>query len=128
MRPAALALTSLLAAATLGLGASVAAEDPQRPVWIQLPTGDQIDLAYRGICFRTRVPTPGTAVMDCRVVADGHIDDCKLISEEPAHCEYGAAILRLAPDFRTSGLRANGRPIPVGTRIRLPFRFELPKD
>ena len=105
-----------------------AAAPPQvQPLWVEKPTGADVEKAYTGHCYNTRVPYGGTAVMECRLLPNGRLADCAVVSEEPAHCEFGEAVLRLAPHFRTDGIQVNGKPIPPGSRVRLPFRFELPQ-
>ncbi len=116
---------AILAGALL-IGA--AAPPSVQPDWAEKPTGADIDKAYTGHCYRTRVPYAGNALMECRILPNGRLADCVIVSEEPVHCEFGAAVLRLAPLFRTDGIQVNGKPIPPGSRVRLPFRFELPKE
>jgi hypothetical protein len=131
MRSAALALTALLAAATLGLGASAASEDePATAVWEQLPTGDQIIEAILSFppCGPDGTYTDGSAMVECRLAADGRLEQCKVVREAPEGCSFGKVALVAAQYFKAGGTRPDGRPLTAGTRMFVPMAFKAPPE
>jgi hypothetical protein len=66
--------------------------------WLKLPTGRDfalaypVDAQYSGMNART--------VMRCAVLPDGHLRDCKIVSELPPGHGFGRASLRLVPLFQ----------------------------
>ncbi|MFM8376251.1 MAG: hypothetical protein ACKN9P_09395 [Phenylobacterium sp.] len=70
----------------------------------------------------TREPGQGRASVDCRVTREGRLQDCRLVSEDPAGANVGAFALQLA---RNSRVAADDRRIRKG-RIVLVFRMKLP--
>jgi len=129
MRPAALVLTSLLAAATLGLGASVAQEPPVGvAVWEQLPTADQIVetiLSYPA-CGPDGVYTDGSATVECLLGEDGRLNQCKVVREAPEGCHFGQIALAASKYFKAAGTLPDGRPLRPGTRMFVPMAFKAP--
>lgn len=69
-----------------------------------------------------RDPGQGRASVDCRVVAGGRLQDCRLVSEEPQGANVGAFALQLARNTRVA---SDDRRIRDG-RIVLNFRVKLP--
>ncbi len=63
--------------------------------------------------------------MECGVVADGTLADCKIVSETPAGAGFGDAILRMAKHFQMTPTTSNGTPV-AGGRVRIPIRFSVP--
>jgi len=70
----------------------------------------------------TTAPVQGRAVVECKVLPDGHLTQCRVISESPAKANVGAFALVLVKAYR----------IPPGDRrvikgqIRIPLRFMMP--
>ena len=69
-----------------------------------------------------RDPGQGRASVDCRVVGDGRLQDCRLVSEDPPGANVGDFALQLARNARVS---PDDRRIRAG-RIVLNFRVKLP--
>lgn len=129
MKPAALLLTSLLAAATLGLGASVADEPPVGvAVWEQLPTEDQIFeaiLSYPA-CGPDGTYTDGSATVECRLGEDGRLNQCQVVREAPQGCSFGQIALVASRYFKAAGTLPDGKPLKPGTRMFVPMAFKAP--
>jgi hypothetical protein len=94
-----------------------------RPHWVTLPTGDQLRDAF------PKAPPGGAAVsakvvLDCAIVAGGHVDDCKVESETPAGQGYGAAVMGISHYFTMSIWTEEGLPT-VGGRVKIPLRYEI---
>jgi TonB family protein len=70
----------------------------------------------------TRDPGQGRASVDCRVLADGRVKDCRLVSEDPVGANVGSFALQLARNTRVA---PDDRRIQSG-RIVLTFRMKLP--
>ena len=131
MRPAALVLTSLLAAATLGLGASAASEEaPATAVWEQLPTQEQIFEAILSFppCGPDGTYTDGAATVECRLAEGGRLAQCRVVREAPAGCHFGDIALIASKYFKAGGLRPDGRPLAPGTRMFVPMEFRAPPE
>jgi len=129
MRPAALLLTSLLAAATLGLGASAAQEPPAGvAIWEQLPTEDQIFEAILSHppCGPDGTYTDGTAMVECVLGEDGRLNQCKVVGESPEGCSFGKIALAASRNFKAAGTLPDGRPLRPGTRMFVPMAFKAP--
>jgi hypothetical protein len=69
-----------------------------------------------------RDPGQGRASVDCRVLADGRLKDCRIVSEDPAGANVGSFGLQLARNTRVA---PDDRRIRAG-RIVLVFRMKLP--
>lgn len=66
----------------------------------------------------------GGAVIECDVLPQGTLEDCKLISEKPAGEGFGQATLLAAPSFAMRPAMKDGRP--VRSRVRIPVNFRDP--
>ena len=66
-----------------------------------------------------RARVEGTALVDCAILPDGYVDDCKLVSEEPAGFGFGAKALEMAPLFKMKS------PVTPGARSVIPLKFKL---
>jgi|GEM_PF-2133449 TonB family protein len=69
-----------------------------------------------------RDPGQGRASVDCQVLADGRVKDCRLVSEDPTGANVGSFALQLARNTRVA---PDDRRIRSG-RIVLTFRMKLP--
>ncbi len=129
MKAAPLFATALLAAATLGLGASVAQEPPVGvAVWEQLPTQDQIFEAILSHppCGPDGTYTDGMAMVECRLGEDGRLNACKVVRESPEGCHFGKIALQASRYFKAAGTLPDGRPLKPGTRMFVPMAFKAP--
>lgn len=111
-----LSLFAAVAAVTLGVAGAAHAQF----AWETLPTAAQVTAAYP-----TRAQfegVEGRAVIGCTIGANGHLEGCTVVSEDPAGYGFGEATLAVAPRFkaRMSTTRA-GQP------IRLPLSFRVPE-
>jgi len=95
-----------------------------RPQWTQLPSAGAVVGGYPAEA-RTQGISGARVVMACVVGTGGAVQDCQVISEEPAEFGFGQAALALAPHFRLSVWTEQGLPT-VGGRVTLPIRYQLP--
>ena len=65
----------------------------------------------------------GTAVMKCRVLQNGRLKDCAVVSETPPGFGFGQAELKLAPYFLMTPKLIDGKP--VDDEVTVPIRFKL---
>lgn len=92
-----------------------------KPEWVTLPTQEQLSAA-----MPTDQGSTGTIRirLNCLVVADGKVDDCKVQSEDPPGKGLGIKALELAKYFQLTIWSQEGLPT-VGGRITIPLRYEL---
>jgi periplasmic protein TonB len=57
------------------------------------------------------------------VQAGGVLDQCSIVSEQPADKGVGAAAMTLSAAFRVTTWTAEGLPV-VGGRVTIPIRYE----
>lgn len=105
--------------------AMLTASEPEigKPHWIATPTGEQM----YSILPPNRAKSAATTVrvrLSCRVVAGGKVDDCKIVSEDPAGEGFGASALAVSKYFELSIWSQDGLPT-VGGRVLVPIRYEL---
>jgi TonB family protein len=67
----------------------------------------------------------GRAIVSCLVKHDGSLEDCGVVSEEPAGMGFGDAALKIAAVTAMNPWTAQGTPVEGG-RIRLPIRLVAP--
>jgi hypothetical protein len=67
-------------------------------------------------------PVQGRAVVECKVLPDGHLTQCRVITESPSNANVGAFALTLVKAYR---IPAGDRRI-VNGKIRIPLRFKMP--
>jgi TonB family protein len=106
----------------------VSADQPLRPaypspIWTRKPSGADLARAYPFVALQRNLS--GAAAMECGVVADGTLADCKVLSESPAGAGFGDAVLRMAKYFQMKPATADGAPV-AGGRVRIPIRFNVP--
>lgn len=94
-----------------------------RPKWMAVPRINDIvavlpEPAKKAKVYKARV------VMECKVVAEGHVDDCKVLSQEPGGLGYDEAAMRLSKYFRLGVWSDEGLPT-VGGSVAIPLRFDL---
>ncbi len=64
----------------------------------------------------------GSALIDCLIVGDGSLTDCRVVSETPPGFDFGAASLELARHFRAAPQTSDGRATD-GMRVRRNIRW-----
>ncbi|MFC3070918.1 energy transducer TonB [Phenylobacterium soli] len=135
---AALALTPRLAQAPLGKDA---AKDAVIPFVFSLKETDagrlrpkQDDWAYRAVGTRlsdhypaaaANAPLEGYVVADCDVAANGALTGCRSIVSTPYGWGFRESALAVISSWRLKPVLSDGRPIPAGARIRIPFHFRI---
>lgn len=91
-----------------------------KPTWAKLPTAEALRAVFpaeaAGGTVRVRLA--------CKVEQGGAVSGCQVIGEEPAGRGYGAAALKIAPEFKLDTWTVEGFPT-VGGTVNIPVRFEL---
>jgi TonB family protein len=93
-----------------------------KPTWRQLPTVADVAKVYPEAARKAGIA--GSALVKCRVVADGALEGCQPVRETPDGQGFGAAAASLAQLARMSVWSDEGLPT-AGGDITIPFRFEL---
>jgi TonB family protein len=88
------------------------------PVWVQLPrAGDLYPEKAQ------RMGVEGFAEMRCRVLANGHLDECQLKAESPTGYDLGATLMRSARGFvLTPAQRPAGSDVVL---VDVPFKWKM---
>lgn len=66
---------------------------------------------------------PGRSVMTCKANLAGALEDCHVVSEEPAGMGFGAAAVRTAAYFRVRPASREGRPVEGS--ITIPMHWQM---
>jgi TonB family protein len=89
------------------------------PEWAAKPTGADIArFAPSAMASGTR----SKVLLECRVKADGRLEACAVVSEDPPGLGFGKAALRMATKFRMKPRTMDGQPV-AGARVRVPVNF-----
>ncbi len=93
-----------------------------KPKWVGVPQVNDMaavipEAAKKANVYKARV------VLECGVVADGAVDQCQVVSQDPAGLSYGDAAVALSKFFRLAVWTEEGLPV-VGGRVRIPLRFD----
>jgi len=67
----------------------------------------------------------GNAIVECTVVANGGLGDCKAVQETPAGQGFGEAAVRIVGALHVKAMTVSGNPT-AGQVVRAPVRFHLP--
>lgn len=94
-----------------------------KPKFTQAPTPEEMFAVYPKAAL-TKDLLSGSAIVKCKVVTEGQLTDCSLLSETPVGEGFGAAVLALAPKFHLSTWTDDGLPV-IGTSVKLPIRFDI---
>jgi len=95
------------------------------PDWLRRPSGEDIARYYPDRAQRMSVE--GRATLTCTVTAKGTLENCSVVSEDPADQDFGSSALRMTKLFKMRPKTNDGAPVEGGT-VRIPLRFVLPKD
>lgn len=89
------------------------------PSWVRRPSGtDLANLYPRGALERG---ISGHAVIECTVNADGMLDVCHVVSEDPPGQGFGDATLRLKSKFKMH----DDAGIAPGAKIMIPVSWSV---
>jgi len=110
----------LLAASACASGYGDTADNPIR---IVRPTRQEIMNHYPPAALQQQIT--GRATVECEVIADGLLDHCRTLEEDPSGYGFGDAAIQAAFEHHVRP-DAEGR-IPVGRKVELPIEFTLPR-
>ena len=91
--------------------------DPRDVVWIEKPSGEDINRV-----LPHDLTLPGKIVVDCRVTLTGELELCTVVKEEPEGHQFGDMGLKLVNRFRMRLETKSGIPT-AGRRIQLKLGF-----
>jgi TonB family protein len=89
-----------------------------------MPSGSELEAALPIVT--RRVEYSGSAAVRCRVLANGALRECAVISETPPRQGFGQAALTLVRRVNVSPQTVDGQATDQGM-IDIPFRFEGPE-
>ena len=90
--------------------------------WLQQPTVNDFVLSYPPNAVKQDIE--GFAAVACRVTADGRLEACAVISEQPRGQGFDKAALEMASKYRMAPKLADGRPAAGGV-MRKGFGWSL---
>jgi protein TonB len=97
----------------------------QNPDWLRKPSGE--DLARYFPERAARMGVDGRATLSCRVTSKGTLESCSVVSEDPGDQDFGSAAIKLSKLFKMRPMTRDGAPVEGG-QVRIPIRFQAPKD
>lgn len=101
-------------------GAMATPELVTRPNWRERPTLAEVFRAYPEAA-RARAPV-GNVVSECTITANGRLEGCATVSEDPAGLGFGAAALGLMSKHQLEDVDGFGMKV-AGRKIRVAIRF-----
>ena len=105
-----------------------AGSSPTRPSVIARPETPEADDPMRYYPEAAqKLGIPGRVVIDCLVLADDHLGDCKIVQETPAGMGFGDTALKMSALFKMRPLTKDGTP-SAGGRVTIPVKFTLPPE
>jgi len=94
------------------------------PDWSRRP--DAGDLARFYPDRAQRLEREGRATIVCRVKANGTLEACEVVSEDPPDMGFGDATLKASRLFRMKPQTRDGAPVD-GASVRIPLVWKLPQ-
>jgi periplasmic protein TonB len=92
------------------------------PDWLRKPSGADIDREYPERA--SRLEKSGTVRLTCKVRANGTLENCNVLSENPRDLGFGDAALKLVPKFQMKPETRDGEPVN-GASVTIPITFRL---
>ncbi|MDG2523311.1 TonB family protein [Caulobacter segnis] len=125
-RLAGLALVGGLSAAAACAAWAAAPAEPQlitAPDWISRPSGSDLATLYPAAAKAKG--EAGKGMIECRITAEGTLNACTVVKEEPLEAGFGPATVALADKFRMAPLSKDG-VATAGGKIRIPVLWRAP--
>lgn len=125
-RLAGLALVGGLSAAAACAAWAAAPAEPQlitAPDWISRPSGSDLAALYPAAAKAKG--EAGKGLIECRITAEGTLNACAVVREEPLEAGFGPATVALADKFRMAPLSKDG-VATAGGKIRIPVLWRAP--
>jgi protein TonB len=95
-----------------------------KPDWSRRPTSE--DLARYYPERAERMQREGKATITCKVKANGTLEQCSIVSEDPADMGFGDATLKASRLFKMKPMSKDGNPVDGGT-VSIPLVWKLPE-
>lgn len=96
------------------------------PRWIRTLNPQAVEDYYPAAAKAAGVRT-GVGTVDCGVVENGMLADCRVVDETPAGQGFGEAALKVAGIMQMNPWTDDGGPVN-GARISIPIRLTLPEE
>lgn len=80
--------------------------------WSHLPSADEMSRTYPEEAFNKGVRV-GTATLNCKLTATGHLTSCSVAGEAPQGLGFGAAALVVADKFVAKDLSSPGTEVSI---------------
>lgn len=93
-----------------------------QPDWVSTPQGADVMRLFPTEAVKTG--TSGQAIVQCGVLADGSLDRCEVVAEQPQGLGFGEASVELATAYRMKSVTLDGQPVDGG-QILIPFAWNL---
>jgi hypothetical protein len=117
--PVLFAMLALAGVASARPSAPPSGEPAAGPDYIVNPEWAPVRQSELNLYRPVDAPTPGGAIVDCKVKADGRLTDCKTVEATPAHVNYEyAGPLAVQRLFRLKPTQPNGTSVE-GKRVRV---------
>lgn len=94
------------------------------PDWSRRPSSEDLARFYPDRALR--LEKEGRATITCKVKANGTLEACSIVSEDPADLGFGDATLRASRLFKMRPQTKDGQPVDGGT-VRIPLVWKLPQ-
>ena len=96
-----------------------------QPDWEAQPQGQDVMRLFPADAVKTG--TSGQAVVQCGVLADGHLDHCVVVAEQPQGMGFGEASVAMASLFKMKPTLDDGASVD-GAQVLIPLNWSLGKQ